>query len=236
LEELINLQKRNEEQAGNIFDLKTKISQMNDRNAELTLLVRSYQEKVSDREATLEEIQKERVDLERRLVTAMKANQEVDKQKLQTEVDSQKFKINSLMSVNEMYKRNIDELKTIISNKIEEVTQLQSNLKVIQEQYDTKDKENLENEKERIKFTNLSKLLQEKLDKAEAELDKKTKEADELFVKNSELTHLLTSQKDSNSYLHKDREEALDNIEKLSLARRDLEHKIQNAQKQYRTS
>ena len=204
---------------------------MSDRNAELTNMLKTYQEKVSDKEATLEEIQKERADLERRLVSAMKANQEVDKQRLQTEVDSQKFKINSLMSVNEMYKRNIDELKTIVSNKTEEINQLQKNNKLLQEQYEQKDLENLENHKERIKYTNLSQLLQEKLDKTMAELEKKTKEYEELFLKHSEISHLLNSQKEITEALNKDRDGALEHIEKLIIARKELEYKIENGQK-----
>lgn len=221
------MQKRSEEHSLVVLELKQKINSLNDRNNELSNLVKSFQEKVTDKETILEELQREKAEIEKRLIQAMKANQEIDKRKLQTEVDNQKFKVGSLTSVNQMYQRNIEELKLIINNREEEGKQLSTKYQNLEKYYEEKNIENLENEKEKIKYKNLSELLDAKVKELRKELDGITEKYESLFKGHSEVVHSLASQTEKTGVLNKDREDALTNIDKLSEARRELEYKYE---------
>ena len=52
---------------------------------------------------------------------------------MQGELDSQKFKLNSMYTINDMYKRNIDEMKKIIEDKSTEIDQLNDKLDTLEE-------------------------------------------------------------------------------------------------------
>jgi chromosome segregation ATPase len=123
-------------------------------------------------------------------------------------------------------------MKMVISNKDDEIRQSNQKYKNLEVHYEEKNKQNLENEREMIKYKNLSQMLEEKVAAQRKDLEKITEKYESLFKGHSEIFHSLNSTEEKSKTLVKDREEALTNIEKLSEARRELEHKYDKSREE----
>jgi len=231
LEELVVQHKKTEELVKENQEWRLKNKNQHEQIIDLEGTLKATLEKLTLKEAAIEELSHDKEILEKKLIDSFKANQAVELGKLQSQVQNATFKLETSTALNEMYQKNIVELEKLIASKNKELDYWAEKYKNLENNYDEKSKEALETDKEKIKFQDLSALLQDKLNATTESLQVKTNEHDELFKEFTTLKHLLNAEREKLEILEQERGVAESNVALLDKVRTGKEEEIAKLEK-----
>jgi len=233
LDELVVQNRKSEDLAKENQDFRVKNARANEKIIELEGTLKVTLEKLASREAAIDELIHDKEVIEKKLIDSFKANQAVDLGKLQSSFQNANFKLETSSTLNEMYQKNLVELEKLIATKNKDIAYLEERYKTLETAHEEKCKEALETEKERIKYFDLSNLLQEKLDITTNNLNQRNAEYDELLKDYSSLKHLLNAEREKIDALSEERNAGEENIITLNRVRAQKEEEIAKLEKTY---
>ena len=227
------LQKDRNNDINQVKELKKEIGMLNNKITESAHIQNLLNERNAAKELIIEEHVKTISDLELKVATSLKANEEVEKRKVHYDFEEISFQANTCAILNDSLKQNVSQLQNLLNKTNIDKKNMEDNIKELKFDQNQKNLRINSLELENLQISNAITMKSSQYDITKNEIDKITKEKNSIESLYIEVKLRYEADIEKSSNFAKESEENAQTIKNIIKARDEVAFQFQEAEKRF---